>query len=77
MIGIELLVAAQGCDFLRPLTTSTALEAVRATLREQVPTLTDDRYLHPEIAAATALVRDGAIQAAIGDIALPGVCEAA
>ena len=76
VIGIELMVAAQGCDFHRPLTSSPALEAVRAVLREQVPPLTDDRYLHPDMAAAIALVRGGEVQAAIGDIALPGVCEA-
>ncbi len=76
VIGIELMVAAQGCDFHRPLASSAALEAVRAVLREQVHPLTDDRYLHPDMAAAIAMVRGGEVQAAIGDIALPGVCEA-
>ena len=32
IIGIELLAAAQGCDFHAPLTSSTPLEAVRARL---------------------------------------------
>ena len=76
VIGIELMVAAQGCDFHRPLASSPALEAVRAVLREQVPPLADDRYLHPDMAAAIALVRGGEVQAATRDIALPGVCEA-
>jgi len=75
VIGIELLVAAQGCDFHRPLASSKPLEAARAVLRERVPTLTDDRYLHADLETAIALVRSGAIQAAIGDIALPGICE--
>ena len=33
VIGIELLAAAQGCDFHAPLTSSTPLEAVRTMLR--------------------------------------------
>ncbi len=76
VIGVELLIAAQGCDFHRPLASSEALEAVRAALRERVAPLSDDRYLHPDIESATALVRSGAIQAAIGAISLPGVCGA-
>ncbi len=75
VIGIELMVAAQGCDFHRPLASSKPLEAARAVLRERVPTLTDDRYLHADLETAIALVRSAAIQAAIGDIALPGICE--
>src|SRR3546814_4308237 len=45
VIGIELLAAAQGCDFHRPLASSGPLEAVRAVLRAAVPSLSDDRYL--------------------------------
>ena len=36
VIGIELLAAAQGCDFHAPLTSSAPLEAVRALLRAEV-----------------------------------------
>src|SRR6202522_2108385 len=35
VLAIELLAAAQGCDFLRPLTSSPPLEAVRALLRAE------------------------------------------
>ena len=56
IVGIELLAAAQGCDFHRPLASSPALEAVRAALRAEVPHLEDDRLLHPDMAAAIALV---------------------
>ncbi|MET0289895.1 MAG: histidine ammonia-lyase [Pseudoxanthomonas sp.] len=65
VIGIELLAAGQGCDFHAPLASSRALEAARAALRAQVPTLQDDRYFHPDMVAATALVRSGALTAAI------------
>lgn len=72
VVGIELLAAAQGCDFHAPLRSSAALEAARATLRAQVPTLQDDRYFHPDMIAATDLVRSGALAASVG-MALPGV----
>ena len=66
----ELLAAAQGCDFHAPLTSSGALEAARATLRAEVPTLDDDRHFHPDMVAATALVADGALTAGLK---LPGL----
>ena len=72
IVGIELMSAAQGCDFLRPLTSSAALERARATLRAEVPTLEDDRFLQPDLAAAIAMVADGRIVAA-ADAVLPGV----
>ena len=73
IVGIELLAAAQGCDFHRPLRSSAALEAVRGALRARVPTLADDRYLHPDMEAATDLVRTGAVVRAVGDIGLPRI----
>ncbi|HUD31340.1 MAG TPA: histidine ammonia-lyase [Novosphingobium sp.] len=72
VIGIELLASAQGSDFHAPLASSDALEAARAALREVVPALEDDRHFHPDMEAANALVRSGALVAAAGD-ALPGV----
>jgi histidine ammonia-lyase len=59
VIGLELLAAAQGCDFHHPLKSSDTLEAVRQTLRAKVPHLEDDRYIHPDIVAAIAIVREG------------------
>ena len=63
IIGIEYLAAAQGCDFHRPLQSSGMLEAARALLRKEVPTLDEDRYFHPDMAAATQLVTSGALAA--------------
>ena len=59
ILGIELLAAAQGIDFLRPLTSSAVLEAAHAELRKHVPPMAEDRYLAPDIASATALVHAG------------------
>ena len=61
ILGIELLAAAQGIDFLRPLKSSAALEQVHALLRRDVPKMMQDRYLAPDIAHATALVRGGSL----------------
>ncbi len=71
IIGIEAVAAAQGCDFLSPLTSSVSLEAARTVIRSKVPTLTDDRLLHPDMQAATELVRSGRLVAAVGEISLP------
>ncbi|HLZ85190.1 MAG TPA: aromatic amino acid lyase, partial [Caulobacteraceae bacterium] len=73
VVAIELLAAAQGCDFHRPLPSSAALEAVRRRLREVVPHLDDDRHLHPDIQSAIRLVNTGAVITAAGDVALPGL----
>ncbi len=76
IIAIELLAAAQGCDFQRPLASSAILEAARAVLRAAVPHLEDDRHLQPDIEAAIALVRSGSILPSTATLRLPGVCEA-
>jgi histidine ammonia-lyase len=73
VVGIELLAAAQGCDFHAPLASSPPLERVRAVLRARVPHLEDDRYFAPEIATAAGLVRSGEIAGVAGVSVLPGV----
>jgi histidine ammonia-lyase len=73
IIGIELLAAAQGCDFFAPLASSAPLEAVRALIRADVPRLEEDRYFHPDMQKAIALVRDGAVIAAAAGVSLPGL----
>jgi histidine ammonia-lyase len=70
VVAIELIAAAQGCDFHAPLASSAPLEQVRARLRERVARLDQDRYLAPDIAAAADLVRSGALVAA-ADVTLP------
>ena len=73
IVGIELIAAAQACDFHSPLLSSRPLEALRALVRREVPHLDDDRYFHPDIAAATDLVRSGAAIDAVGAVALPSL----
>jgi histidine ammonia-lyase len=70
VLAIEYLAAAQGCDFHAPLKSSDPLEAARGLLRTSVPTLEEDRYFHPDIAHAQALISSGRL-AALAD--LPGL----
>jgi histidine ammonia-lyase len=60
VLAIELLAAAQGCDFLGD-KSSDVLEGVRAVVRAVVPKLEDDRYFAPDMAAAIALLQGGAL----------------
>ncbi len=61
ILGIELLAAAQGIDFLRPLRSSPALEKAHALLRASCPSVTQDRYLAPDIERAAALITSGGL----------------
>jgi histidine ammonia-lyase len=61
ILGIELLAAAQGIEFLRPLKSSLALEQAHALLRQHIAAVDQDRYLAPDIEHATRLVRNGAL----------------
>jgi histidine ammonia-lyase len=60
IVAIELLAAAQGIDFRRPLRSSDALEAAHAAIRAVAPHLDGDRFLALDIEAVTPLVRSGA-----------------
>ena len=61
ILGIELLAAAQGIEFLRPLQSSAALEQVHALLRQHIPAMAQDRFMAPDIEHATTLVRNGSL----------------
>jgi histidine ammonia-lyase len=61
ILGIELVCAAQGVEFRRPLVTSVPLQKVLARLRQDVARLDEDRYLAPDLEAAARLVGEGVI----------------
>ena len=73
VLAIELLAAGQALDFHLPLRSSPPLEAARALLREQVPTLEDDRHFAPDIEAAAGIVTSGALSQAVAAVTLPKV----
>jgi len=61
VVGIELLAAAQGCDFHAPLKSSPALEAARSAIRRDVPHYAADRYLADELRWAQEAVLAGSL----------------
>jgi histidine ammonia-lyase len=74
ILGIELLAAAQGIEFLRPLRSSQTLEAVHALVRKHCPSIATDRYLAPDLERATGLVTSGALARILRELpALPAL----
>jgi histidine ammonia-lyase len=61
IVAIELLAAAQGIDFLRPLASAPALEAVLRLVRSVSPAMRTDRSLARDIEAVHHLVTAGDI----------------
>lgn len=61
VVGIELLAAAQALDFETRAKTTKALRSVHSLFRKSVAHLDDDRILAPDLEAAAALVRSGAL----------------
>jgi histidine ammonia-lyase len=59
VVAIELLAAAQGIEFHRPLLTSPLLQIPLASIRRQVPPYDRDRYFAPDIAEILTLVTAG------------------
>jgi histidine ammonia-lyase len=68
IVGIELLAAAQGIDFHRPLTTSPHLEHVHQQLRAKVPFYEQDRFFAPDIEAAKGMVLRGELSASCKEL---------
>ena len=59
VLATELMCAAQGIEFRRPLRSSDAIEAAHARIRLDVPKLEGDRVLGPDLDALTDLIRSG------------------
>jgi histidine ammonia-lyase len=72
ILAVELLAAAEGIEFRRPLNSAPALEAAHAQLRARVPRFDHDRMMAPAIAAASALVTSRAFESLLpNDFRLP------
>ena len=65
IVAIELLAAAQGIEFLRPLKSAPAMENVMRLVRSVSPAMLQDRSLARDIEAVHHLVATGAIGHAI------------
>jgi histidine ammonia-lyase len=64
ILGIELLTAARAIELRKGLKPAAATAAVIAELRKVVDPIGPDRFLSPEMEAASAIVRDGIAVAA-------------
>ncbi|RUR43454.1 histidine ammonia-lyase [Vreelandella populi] len=62
VVAIELLAAAQGIEFHRPLTSSPSLEEALATIRRDVARYERDRYFAPDLVAAQRFVAEAAFE---------------
>lgn len=65
ILGVEAMCGAQGIEFRTPLQTSAPLISAMKTLRAQVPTIAEDRYMAPSLEAAGALVASGELAASV------------
>jgi len=61
IVAIELLAAAQGIEFLRPLKSSAVLEGVLQLVRQASPAMMHDRSLAPDMEKVHQLVAGGRI----------------
>lgn len=61
VIAIELFCAAEAIEYQRPLLSGAKVENAHAAIRAQVPRLTADRPLAPDIAKISALIRNSGI----------------
>lgn len=74
IIAIELIAAAQGIEFHRPLRSSDQLERVIAAIRDVVRPYDQDRLLAPDIEGITKLVQTSTFYEQAADI-LPSGCD--
>jgi histidine ammonia-lyase len=65
ILSVELLAAAQGIEFHRPLQSSPKLEAAHALVRGVAPAWDADRVMAPDIAAVRGLVERGRFAALV------------
>ncbi len=68
VLACELVCAAQGLEFLRPLNPGRGAAAAYRNLRAVVPPLGRDRTLQPDLTAAERLVADGSLLAAVEQV---------
>jgi histidine ammonia-lyase len=68
IVAIELLAAAEGLDFRRPLESSAPLEKAHAMVRNKVSRRLTDREFSRDIEAARAIIRSSELAALVGPL---------
>jgi histidine ammonia-lyase len=71
VVAIEVMCAVQALDLLAPLMPSPATEALRARIRETVPTVDEDRIFHGDMEHIAELVRSGEALRVVENVAGP------
>ncbi|HEX8690803.1 MAG TPA: histidine ammonia-lyase [Longimicrobium sp.] len=61
VLGIELMAAAQGLEYRKPLRPGRGVERAYGLVRERIAPLGQDRVLAPDIEAAAGIVREGVL----------------
>lgn len=70
ILAVELLAAAQGIDFRRPLKSTESLESAYRIIRKHVPFYDHDRYFSPDIEKVSMVVRKGELNSLIQALVL-------
>ncbi len=70
ILAVELLCAAQGIEFRAPLKTSKPLAGIIARLRQDIPSLQQDRILTPDIETAASLISTGSLTNSLNEVQL-------
>ncbi|MCS6978005.1 MAG: histidine ammonia-lyase [Gemmatales bacterium] len=65
VLACELLCAAQGLEFLKPLRPGRGAEAAYRHLRRRIAPLDHDRTLHPDLIAVAEMIEDGSLLEAV------------
>jgi histidine ammonia-lyase len=73
IVAIELLAAAQGVDFHKPLKTAKSLQDAMKLIRGQVSHYDEDHYFAPDIRIITRLVEAGTFLPFVGRKLLPSL----
>lgn len=68
ILAIELLCAAQGLDFRKPLQPARKLQQAHTIIRAKVAHLDEDREPHPDIRALAHMIRSGAFDALLASV---------
>ncbi|MCL2248564.1 MAG: histidine ammonia-lyase [Oscillospiraceae bacterium] len=68
VLSIELLAAAQGCDFLKPQKPGKGTKAAHDKIRSVVAHLEEDRVLAPDILEIYRIICDGSIVEVVEDV---------
>lgn len=66
IVALELLLAAQGIEYLRPLESSGSIERVMSVIRERIPPLTGDRPVTPDLHTMVDIMRSNELVEAAG-----------